>query len=504
MSTKTATIWAVCLGIWLWAAESAWANGGPFVVRYPEGDPAAKGVLARLDPTLKPARETRLRVVEEHLTIAFEQDRPFPSAERQMPPLASVSAAYTIENPTDQEVAVDFGFPILRGIYLNPMAMMPIPDVAVTVDGQPCHVAVISNSLIYATIREQSRETIEASIAADPRLAGLVAAIRQPRRQKAAIGGAAVGDELHAYLVGRRKWAARDAALMVEYAGMDFGPGKAFPSDRWHGPWLGQSSLGAGSSELLSANLGPLAAIGEQKATQMFAQLAGCFDPQAAGTYEAIFAAWGGDVRSRSVDLATGKVRPREIELNQNPGSEDERIRHRTGDVDATVYARVDYLDENAKLSEAERAACRNVLANLPVVFTFAPMNLLHYRVALPAGKTQVVAVTYKQYAYRDTASPASYQLAYVVHPASLWDKFGPIHLRVQVPDGVGCRASVPFSDKRTVISASPNTPGTKTTQVYQTVLTRPDQKTGELLVGIDQGTWDAHATQKDPSVAAQ
>lgn len=504
MNTKTAAIWAACMAIWLSTAGWAWANGGPFVVRYPEGDPAAKGVLARLDPTLKPARETRLRVVEEHLTIAFGQDQFSRSADRKMPPLASVTAAYTIENPTEQAVEVDFGFPILRGIYLNPMAMMPMPDVAVTVDGSHSRATMISNSLIYAVIRQQARETIEASIAADPRLAALVAAIGQPQQQKAAIGGAAGRDALHAYLTGRRNWGTRDAALMVEYAAMDFGPGKAFPSDRWHGPWLARSSGDAKSYELLLANLGPLAAIGEQKATQMFARLAGCFDPESAGTYESIFEAWGGDVRSRSVDLATGKLRPREIELNRDASSADEAIRRRSGDVDATVYARVDYLDENAKLSEAERAACRNVLKNLPVVFTFAPMNLLHYQVAFPAGKTQVVTVTYKQYAFRDTRSPASYQLAYVVHPASLWDEFGPIHLAVHVPDGVACRASVPFSKKRTVISASASVPGAKTTQVYETVLSRPDQKTGELLVGIDQGTWDAHATKSDPSVVAK
>ena len=56
---------AWCAGHW------AFGNGGPFVVKYPNGDPAAKGVLARLDPTLKPARETRLRVLKEDLTIRF-------------------------------------------------------------------------------------------------------------------------------------------------------------------------------------------------------------------------------------------------------------------------------------------------------------------------------------------------------------------------------------------------------------------------------------------------
>ena len=62
-------------------------------------------------------------------------------------------------------------------------------------------------------------------------------------------------------------------------------------------------------------NLGPLSAIGEQKATQLFAQLASRFDKDAGSAYEAIFAAWGGDVRERSIDLVTGRVRPRELTL---------------------------------------------------------------------------------------------------------------------------------------------------------------------------------------------
>ena len=52
-----ASLVGLCAGHW------AFGNGGPFVVKYPSGDPAAKGVLARLDPSLKPAQETRLRVL---------------------------------------------------------------------------------------------------------------------------------------------------------------------------------------------------------------------------------------------------------------------------------------------------------------------------------------------------------------------------------------------------------------------------------------------------------
>ena len=90
------------------------------MVKHPNGDPAAKGVLARLDPTLKPARETRLRVVKEDLTVCFAPEpQHWRSENRKLPPVAEVTAAYRIENPTDKEVTMDFGFPILRGIYLR-------------------------------------------------------------------------------------------------------------------------------------------------------------------------------------------------------------------------------------------------------------------------------------------------------------------------------------------------------------------------------------------------
>lgn len=129
-------------------------NGGPFVVKYPGGDPAAKGVLARLDPSLRPARETKLRVVKEDLGISFTQEAFRRPADTM--PLVTVSAAYTIENPTNEEVQVDFGFPILRGIYISPLSMTPLPDVQVTVDGKYLKADVISNSAIYGIIRQQA------------------------------------------------------------------------------------------------------------------------------------------------------------------------------------------------------------------------------------------------------------------------------------------------------------------------------------------------------------
>ncbi len=531
-TTLAAAVW---LGLGLCTADSANGNGGPFVVKYPNGDPAAKGVLARLDPSLRPQRETRLRVVKEDLTISFGSD-PFPRRPRR-PPVVAVSAAYTIENPTRDDVQVDFGFPILRGIYMSPWSMMPSPDVRVTIDEGPLQATIISNSLIYGIIRSRAREAIEGAIAGDPELERRVAAVRglsnrklaapsqqtanqRPQTGKSASG--AKGDResarkaLAAYLTGRLGWSQRDASLLVEYAGLQFGKILGRPHDRWH--WGGFGSIDPSAHELLTANLGPLSAIGEQKATHLFAQVAGRFDQDSAAAYEAIFQAWGGDVRQRAVDLRTGRVRPRQLSLRTTaePGLTASILG------DPTVYARVDYLDPNAKLSDEEKSACESILKNLPVVFTFAPMNLLHYQASFPAQSERVITVAYKQYAFVDsgqhasrdakTRSPASYQLAYVLHPASLWDDFGPIHLKLHVPKGVPCRTSVSTKWTESLNSADVGasdggpievhraTPAKL--DVYEATLARKADKTGELFVGVDKAAWDELDNENAPQAA--
>jgi hypothetical protein len=510
-----------------WAFPAAlFANGGPFVVQYPNGDPAAKGIVARLDPDLKPARENRLRVKRENLDVVFTEGGlgfagpAGPSAGR--PPLAKVSATYVIENPTDKSIQVDFGFPILRGIYMHPLSMTPRPDVVVRIDEeQVVYPQVISNSAIYGLIRQRAREVIEAGIARDDGLATRVAAVRATglvRRRARATISAALGEDralagavqqdpllgglvapvsargepdhaaarqaLAAYLSDSLHWSDSDVALMVEYAGLDVGNRIKVPWDRSFFSW------GPGR-ELMDANLGALAAIGEQKATQFFAVLASRFDPDAGRTYEAIFTAWGGDVRERSVDLATGNVRPREISVDAEDVSG-----HAGAAADPTIYARVDYLDPDANITEAQKASCQAVLKHLPVIFTFAPMNLLHYDVTFPAGQTRTLTVSYKQHAYADTRAPESYQLAYVIHPASLWEEFGPIHLTVAVPEGVPFRASVDCPKRGTEQkeigpergSPGPTPPSSKRSfDVYEATL---NEKTGELFLALDAGAW--------------
>ena len=484
---KTGVILLGVLTLCLLVQSLALANGGPFVIKYPNGDPAAKGVLARLDPDLKPGRETRLRVIKEDLKVTFNRERPFGRVKKSVdgPPLAHVSAEYTIENPTKEEIEVDFGFPILRGIYVDPLSMMPRPHVNVRLDKTVIRSTVISNSAIYGIIRQRAREIIEKAIAGDIKLNELVTLVRNSNdktrndKRKA----------LSAYLVDTLMWNERDAALMVEYASLDIGKIKSHPPDRNHIGWFGTDIQ---LHQLINENLGPLAAIGEQKATQFFAQLASRFEPQAAAAYEAIFTAWGGDVRERSVDLKTGQVRPREITVD--PKTLGKQPSPFTSNFDPTIYARIAYLDPKARISESEKASCKAILKNLPVVFTFAPMNILHYNVKFPAKSTQKLTVSYSQYAYSDTRSPSSYQLAYVLHPASLWKDFGPINLEVTVPEGIDFRSSVPCHKVEAGNDGlSPNQPPNSSFKIYKAQLS---QKTGELYLAVEADGWKKSKAQ--------
>lgn len=472
---KIPSVLLTILTLLMMMSDLALGNGGPFLIKYPNGDPAAKGILARLDPDLKPARETRLRVIKEDLKVTFNKGWRH-SQDRTEPPVADVSAQYVIENPTDGQIEIDFGFPILRGIYIEPFEMgIMTSAVHVRVDDKHVPFTTISSSGIYGIIRQRAREVIDKTLGADNTLANLVEAAHDARPDT----NQAARSALSTYLVDSLKWNQRDAALMLEYARLDLDKRSRTPRDRFH--WHQADKQ---LNELMRANLGPLYAIGEQKATQFFAQLAGCFDPKAAATYESIFIAWGGDVRERSVDIKTGTVRPREIAVDTAALND---FSSRIGD--PTIYARVDYLDPKAKISEAEKESCKAILKNLPVIFTFAPMNILHYTVAFPAKSTRTLTVSYRQYAYLDTRTPSSYQLAYVVHPASFWNDFGPINLEVAVPQGIPFRASLPCLnagvEERQIY---PHGPEQKVPcEIYHAQL---KQKTGEIYLALDAEAW--------------
>ena len=208
------------LMIVLCVAGTAFGNGGPFVLKYPGGDPAAKGVLARLGPGLLPGRETRLEVVKEDLSVTSGGERFGRRHGIAGPPLATVEAAYHIRNPLAEEVEVDFGFPILRGIYISPYSMMPMPAVNVKVNGRHVQADVISNSAIYGIIRRQARDVIDRASADDKTLAGLV---KQARKAGAGRKAPAARSALYEHLVESRKWTTRDATLLVEYTAVDLG-----------------------------------------------------------------------------------------------------------------------------------------------------------------------------------------------------------------------------------------------------------------------------------------
>ena len=483
----TTTAKAACLVLGLLAADRAAGNAGPFLMEYPNGAPAALGILARLDPTLKPAQETRLRVVKEDLNISFFHR---PRHLRQIATaLAAVSATYTIENPTNQPVEVDFGFPILRGIFHDRFpGLSPLVDV--NVDGHGIPLQIISNSVIYGVIRRHASGAIEKAIKTDNQLARLVRVVRD-----AGPPGISRQEALRSYLVTKLRWNERDAALMIQYASLDFGQPKSDPPDRSYMDFTYDDKA---ANDLVRASLGPLSAIGEQKATQFFAQLASRFDPSAPGTYEAVFKAWGGDVRERSVDLRTGQLRPRETDAMADRTAADANHRGSgpsAAELDPTVYARVDYLDPRAPISEAEKTACLAVLKNLPVTFTFAPMNLLRYRVAFPPTSARVVAVNYEQCTYPDSANGGSYQLAYVLHPATLWKEFGPIHLTIQTPKGVTCKASIPI-ERGDAVGPPAYVPRdmdvAEKVDVYKAELDKPNDNRDELFIGIDRAGWNA------------
>ena len=108
------------------------------------------------------------------------------------------------------------------------------------------------------------------------------------------------------------------AKQLCSLAGLDLGKQAIVPIGRGFHWYRDPELLG-----LSRENLGILAAIGEKKATQLLAHLAGLLDPESRSGYEKIFQAWGGDVRERSVDLASGRVRPREISIEKPRGVEE-------------------------------------------------------------------------------------------------------------------------------------------------------------------------------------
>ena len=480
---------ATCLLAGLLAAGPAAGNGGPFAVHYPGGNVGAKGVSARLDPSLKPTRETRLRVVEEELTIRMQR------VLLSGLPVAEVKAAYTIENPTGDEVRVHFGFPILRDILggggfggFGPNATL----LRVTVDKARNEIKtdVITTSLIYGLMRRSARAAIEKGIAADKELAGLVAAVREARDSANATEQRA-GRSAKTVAAGKSAPGGSDAAarpsLQRSTPELDRAARPCNPGSRsgalgtgatrpcWPpspasiparagtpGPMTGSSRSGSRGIRITTR---PDRRKKWQKCWPERERTSAPWMRSASKRRRSSSPNWPGASISTSRPTtrpssrpgaatsasgpstsARGAIRPREFDAKAAGG----RYHGATED-DPTVYTRVDYLSTKGRLSEFEKAVCLDVLKNLPVTFTFAPMNLVHYQVTFPPNSRRVVTVCYAQHAYVDTAGKGSYQLAYVLHPATFWDNFGPIHLTVLAKKGVACKAWVPLEPGREV-----------------------------------------------------
>lgn len=494
--------------LFLFTESLAAANGGPFLVREAGGDPATKGMAAPILPDLLPGRESRLHVQKEHLGLDFKGS---PGQ-----PLVDVTAEYTIRNPSRGDVVLEIGFPIVRGIFrptygggMGAPGTPGDPVVRVVFQKQAHPFEIISNSDLLTRIRQHAYGIIDAAFAARPELNDL-------REQlKAAAGKKESAEEtqrkLADILIRQLSWPERDAQLMANFARVIWQPppppppeekpakrsteeeipewlrhrhpeegggrrpsaeGRRqqteipfFAADPFH-PYV-VSILSFGSFGIANQEwptyLGPLASLGELKATQLFSLLASRFEPAVGRSYEAIFAAWGGDVREKSVDFATGALRPREN--TRCPGC------------DETLYARVDYFNPHLVVDADRRAVCKDILDHLPVTFTFAPMNLIRTIVTFPKQSTTVLRFTYSQHPFEDTVAPATYQLGYLVHPASFWDHFGPIRLTVRAPKGVLVRASVPT--KRTGVRGG-----------MATYAGTVQSKTGELLVAVPSQNW--------------
>lgn len=99
------------------------------------------------------------------------------------------------------------------------------------------------------------------------------------------------------------------------------------------------------------------------------------------------------------------------------------------------------------------------------------------------------------------TRGTGNYQLAYVLHPATMWQEFGPIHLTVRLPKGVRCSASAAIRKTGEEAVAPASVLAKKgysavvfqaPLDVYEATLTRAEEKRGELFIGLDKPAWES------------
>jgi hypothetical protein len=393
-------------------------------------------------PELMPGREARLRVVKARLVVGCER------AAQPGPPLARVGLTAVVENPTGEVIEEELGFPILHPVAVR--------AVQVQVEGVDARAGAVSSHELLGRAREIDRAIIDRGIAADPTLARLTAALRaatgsRPPATRAASGPralarraaaepralatrAALADHL-----ARKGWPDRDAALMAEVAGL-------LPAAAKPGP-------------ATAAGLGPLAALGERRATQLLATLAARFDPARAASPERVVAAWAAEAREQALDLGTGQVRLRAPAAPASAPAEAAR------------------LERDRSLKPAQKESLRRILRSLPPAAPLARLSLVRYALKVPAHSRRTVRLSYTQRAYPDAGPPVTWQVGVVVQPASLWQSHGPIGFEVRAPAGVAVRASAPCTT-----TAAGACRGTVAAGA------------GPLLVAVDAAAWERAA----------
>ena len=312
---------------------------------------------------------------------------------------------------------------------------------------------------------------------------------RRPPERRPTAAYLPAREGLRNYLTAELGWNARDAALLVEYASLDFGRQTLAPPPRPLGRAILEHERPRSSKRRTSGHSGPSA--NRRPRNYSPSSPRGSTSRREATTRRSSRPGAAMSASGRST-WRPAEVRPREIGLPA--GRSDRKPPARLGSRPA-ADGRSDRLrphrlpDPNAKLSPAEKASCEAVLKNLPVTFTFAPMNLLHYQVKFPAHGTRVVAVTYRQYAYADTQRHGQLPVGLRATPSQLWKDFGPIALKVHAPKGILCRASAatgtgpgePRAAHHAAMLPGPAVDPKIPMEFYRATLESPEEKRGEL-----------------------
>ena len=428
----------------------AWANGGPFFERHVDGSNAV-GVSMAAFEDMMPGPQDRIACLGEALTVTIDGDLELgPAAEaakkaspRSANPLAdksvswkerqslipkrlpriTVKAVYELANQTDGTVKIRFGFPALYSAR---------ESMSVTVDGNRTEAKHLSLDDILQRIRAVAAERIAVAVGGDADLAAAVKRIveipseyneKKPAESQLNLGKRDRAAGMLRRLLRKRGLTDAQVALVSVFfvlppsrpkrSGVEALPNH--PRHMWGG-WRFPEK-------------GVLRRIGALKATQLYTEVLEALAPQRRIDYEQFFRAWGGANKRVSLDLETGEVRERVLSpIRFVEGG-------MMGPIPLDVYAREEYLN-GRRLPEDLKKHLMTVLANLPVTFAFAPINMLVYDVTFAPRQTHTVTVTLKQLPSIDGQSPVTAQFEYIVKTAAYFKRFDRIDLAIKAPRG--------------------------------------------------------------------